>query len=70
MTMRISTVATMKATLIGRVKNTEGSPPDINMERRRFSSIIGPSTYPSSIGAGGNPSFMQMKPKMPNSAVR
>ena len=25
---------------------------------------------PSNIGASGNPSFMQMKPKMPNSAVR
>ena len=44
MTMRISTVATRKATLRGRVTNTDGSPPDISMERRRFSSIIGPST--------------------------
>ena len=60
----------MKARLIGRVTNTVGSPPDISMARRRFSSIIGPSTKPSSIGASGKPSRIQMKPSTPNSAVR
>jgi hypothetical protein len=43
-TARISTVAMMKAALSGLLTNTEGSPPDISIERRRFSSIIGPST--------------------------
>jgi hypothetical protein len=43
-TTRISTVAMMKARLSGLVTNTDGSPPDISIERRRFSSIMGPST--------------------------
>ena len=60
----------MKARLIGRRMNTVGSPRDISIARRRCSSTIGPSTNPSSIGASGNPSFIQMKPRMPNSAVR
>ena len=47
MTMRIGTVATMKATLIGRVKNTEGSRPTSTWSGAEFSSIIGPSTYPA-----------------------
>ena len=60
----------MKPRLIGRVTNTDGSPFDISMARRRCSSIIGPSTKPSSIGAGLQPSLIQMKPITPNSAVR
>src|SRR6266481_3831563 len=36
----------------GRVKNTVQSPREINSARRRFSSISGPSTIPSSSGAG------------------
>ena len=38
------TVATMKARLIGRVKNAEGSPRESSMARRRYSSSSGPST--------------------------
>ena len=68
--MRINTVAMMKARLIGRVTNTEGSPFDISIARRRFSSIIGPSTKPSSIGAGEKPSRSHRKPAMLNAAVR
>ena len=41
-----------KTAEIGRVKNTVTSPRAISMARRRFSSISGPSTKPSSKGAG------------------
>ena len=67
--MKISAVTVMKARLSGRRKNTDASPPAISIERRKFSSIIGPSTKPSSIGASGNPSRMQRKPMTPNAAV-
>src|SRR5207302_1034886 len=70
MTTRIAAVAMTKARLIGWRTNTVASPPDISIERRRFSSIIGPSTKPSSMGASGKPSRMQMKPTIPNAAVR
>jgi hypothetical protein len=36
----------------GRVANTVQSPREISRARRRFSSISGPSTIPSSNGAG------------------
>src|SRR6266516_7192701 len=36
----------------GRVRKTVQSPREINSARRRFSSISGPSTIPSSSGAG------------------
>ena len=39
---------------IGRVRNTVASPRAINMARRRFSSINGPSTKASTSGAGSN----------------
>src|SRR5439155_26832663 len=37
---------TRKARLIGSCRNTIGSPREIRRARRRFSSIIGPSTKP------------------------
>ena len=44
-TTRMATVAIMKARLIGWVKNTDGSPPDINIvERPDLPAAIGPAT--------------------------
>ena len=51
--------------LIGRVKNTDGSPREINMARRRFSSINGPSTKPSSSGPGSQPHLLEKYLKNP-----
>ena len=51
-------MAIMNPRLIGRVKNTEGSPCEISSALRRFSSIIGPSTNPSSIGTGLHSSIL------------
>jgi hypothetical protein len=63
-------VASRKARLIGRVTNTEGSPLDISIALRGCFSTSGPSTNPSSIGVGLNPSFIQTRPMMPKIAVR
>jgi hypothetical protein len=52
------------------VKNTVGSPREVSSARRRFSSIIGPSTKPSSIGAGLQSSFIHNKPTTPKPAVK
>ena len=41
---KTSTVAAMKTRLMGRVKNTEGSPRERSIARRRCSSISGPRT--------------------------
>src|SRR4029453_18086385 len=53
----------------GPVKNVVGSPRDSNIARRRFSSIIGPSTKPSSSGAGSHSSFRNTTPSSPKTAV-
>src|SRR5262249_22770015 len=45
------------ARLIGSCTNTSGSPREINSARRRFSSIIGPSTKPRMSGAGSQSSL-------------
>ena len=42
---------------IGRCTKIRGSPNEITIERRRFSSISGPSTKPSRNGAVSQPSF-------------
>jgi len=57
MTRSSTAAATRKAAEIGRVRNTEGSPNEIIMVRRRFSSIIGPRMKPSTIGAGSQSSL-------------
>ena len=44
--------------LIGRVTKMVGSPSENSMARRRCSSSIGPSTKPSSSGAGSKSSLM------------
>ena len=44
----------------GRVTKVEKSPRESSMARRRFSSIIGPSTNPSSSGAGSISSYTKM----------
>ena len=49
----------------GRVKNTVGSPRESSNARRRFSSIIGPSTKPSSSGAGSHSSLTKTTPSKP-----
>ena len=54
---------------MGRVKKTSHLPPEMVSARRRFSSIIGPSTMPSSNGAISAPSRIMMKPAKPNSAT-
>ena len=70
MTIRIRTETAMNARLIGRVTKTEGSPFETCNARRRFSSIIGPSTNPSSIGTGLHPNILQAMPRTPKSAAR
>src|SRR4051794_28476969 len=57
MTSSSSNAAIRNAAEIGRVKNTEGSPNEIIMVRRRFSSIIGPRMNPSTMGAGSQSSL-------------
>ena len=57
MMITMSTVAITKPRLIGRVMNTDGSPREISSARLRFSSISGPSTKPSSMGAGWHSSL-------------
>ena len=42
---------------MGRVINTVGSPNEIIIARRRFSSIIGPRMNPSTMGAGSQSSL-------------
>ena len=49
--------STRSVALIGRVTNTAGSPRESSSARRRFSSIIGPSTKPSSSGAASQSSL-------------
>src|SRR5574337_1880636 len=68
--IKIRTVTMLNARLIGRVANTVGSPREISIARRRFSSSIGPSTNPSIIGTGLHPSFLHTMPRMPKTAVR
>ena len=63
------TAAISIAAEIGRVRNIVGSPRDRSIARRRFSSIIGPSTNPSRSGAGSHPSFMKTTPRNPKKAV-
>src|SRR6266850_2333712 len=46
--------------LIGRWKNTSGSPRDKSIARRRFSSIKGPRMKPRIRGAGSHSSFTKM----------
>ena len=50
-------VTMIKPRLIGRVTKVEGSPRDRIIARRRFSSSSGPSTKPSSSGAGSQRSL-------------
>src|SRR6478735_7697336 len=54
---------------IGRVKNTEGSPNEIIMVRRRFSSIIGPRMNPSTMGAGSQSSLSSTYPTADSAAI-
>src|SRR6201999_875233 len=56
MTIRIAAIASSTPE-IGRGRKVVGSPRAISMARRRFSSISGPSTKPSSIGAGSKSVF-------------
>ena len=58
-----------KTAEIGRVKNTVASPRAINMARRRFSSISGPSTKPSSKGAGSKSCLTNQYPTIPKIAA-
>src|SRR2546423_7301915 len=51
--------------LIGRRRKTEKSPSASSIARRKFSSSCGPSTRPSSSGAGSTPTLMK---KYPSSA--
>ena len=44
--------------LIGRVTNTDGSPREMVIALRKFSSSMGPSTNPSNSGAGSHRSLM------------
>ena len=64
MTVRASSVAE-----IGRSRKTIGSPREITIERRRFSSISGPRMKPSTSGAGSRPNLTRRKPNSANSAV-
>src|SRR3954451_3213183 len=50
----------------GRVRNTVQSPREISSARRRFSSISGPSTIPSSSGAGSKSCLISQYPSRPN----
>src|SRR5262249_24528497 len=52
--MRSSSAAIKRPRLIGRCRKIIGSPPEMRMARRRFSSISGPSTKPRIIGAGSH----------------
>ena len=70
MTMRISTVATRKATLSGRVTNIDGSPLDISMESAQVLLYYWPEHVFEQHRRRWKSSFTQMKPKRPNSAVR
>ena len=54
---------------IGRVKNTVTSPRAISMARRRFSSVSGPSTKPSSMGAGSKSCLTNQYPITPKIAA-
>jgi len=51
-----ASAAINKPRLIGRSKKIAGSPLEIRMARRRFSSISGPSTKPRISGAGSQSS--------------
>src|SRR5215510_4028398 len=52
--------AIMKPRLIGFWKNTNGSPRERSIARRRFSSIRGPRMKPRIIGAGSHSSLTQI----------
>src|SRR6478735_1458992 len=69
MTSSSSTAAIRNAAEIGRVKNTEGSPNEIIMVRRRFSSIIGPRMNPSTMGAGSQSSLSSTYPTADSAAI-
>ena len=56
--------------LMGRVQKTAGSPRDSSSARLRFSSIIGPSTKPSSSGAGSTSAYAQMMNSDPEMGYR
>ena len=70
MMIRINTVTIMKLKLIGRVTNTEASPREMSIALRRFSSISGPRTNPSSRGAGWHSSTTQRNPITPKIEAR
>lgn len=53
---------------IGLCTKIAGSPRDISMARRRFSSSIGPSIMPNSSGAGSHSSLVKTKPRKPKPA--
>ncbi len=69
-TIRIRAATALKARLIGRVRNTVGSPFETCSARRRFSSIIGPSTNPSSMGMRAAPQYPSGAPRTPKNAAR
>ena len=54
-----ASAAISRPRLIGRLRKIIGSPLEIRMARRRFSSISGPSTKPRIIGAGSHSSRMK-----------
>ena len=57
MTTSSASAANRKAAESGRVIKTIGSPNENIIARRRFSSIIGPRIYPSTMGAGSQSSL-------------
>ena len=55
--------------LMGRVKKTVGSPRDISIARRKYSSNLELKMNPNISGIGSKPSFIKMYPSNPNTAV-
>ena len=49
--------------------NTDGSPRESSIARRRFSSIIGPRMKPRISGAGSHSSLTHTYPSTPNTAI-